>query len=596
MPFAVGPVLKAEMITTARRTRYYVARAVYGLILLGVLWELQRSWDWVQLVSRRYGAFWAGGVGGTPEELRRFAESAFIQFAGVQGFVLLCLIPALVAGVIADDYQRKTLHYLLASRLSSAEIVLGKLGARLLHVGSFVALGLPVVSLLSLYGGLNPEYVVLCYAGTSTTIFFAAGLSMVISVVADRPRDAVVAAYGLLAIWLWVPTALAGVAHAIGGPLFWVGAVNDWLLASNPMVARSELTRGSLMLSRFPAFFRGRFLGHFYEMAALQTGAGLFFLLLAIAGLRPLRGSTWPVAKPKSGWGPRLLRLARSIGRSSLAAPLLQNEILARRRERPPCGDRPMLWKERHARPRGGLRWLSSPIVLIFCSVALGCYFLDVIQPIISEIIAGSPTYRQRTELNVAVRESSIVLTILAMVTVAASASVSVTGEREGDTWSSLATTLLTPGEIIGAKQFGALWNARLPGTALLIVWLMGLLLGGIDPWGFVAASAITLAGAYFVAALGVFISARAQNGNRALLATFLLMFAAGWNWPGLLWQSLALGLQLAGPRFDLSAIPAIGGLPTSFGSGLIASFYAGGAGALTYLSVRRLRALWRVG
>ena len=47
------------------------------------------------------------------------------------------------------------------------------------------------------------------------------------------------------------------------------------------------------------------------------------------------------------------------------------------------------------------------------------------------------------------------------MLTVAAASAVSLTGEREQDTWISLATTLLTPGEIVRAKQFGAVGTAR---------------------------------------------------------------------------------------------------------------------------------------
>ena len=137
-----------------------------------------------------------------PEEIRLFSESTFMAFAQAQLVTLLCLLPALVAGVIADEHQRKTLHYLLASRLSSLEIVLGKLGARLLHVGTFVALGLPVVCLLALYGGLDPRKVGYIYFGTFTTVLAVAGPSMFISVLARRPRDAILAAYALEALWL----------------------------------------------------------------------------------------------------------------------------------------------------------------------------------------------------------------------------------------------------------------------------------------------------------------------------------------------------------------------------------------------------------
>ena len=134
MLFSLGPVMRYELITTSRRRRYYFLRAIYGLLLLAQLSLLFRVWE-----------FHASG-GGHARADPEFAEDAFIQFAGTQGLCLLLLIPALVAGIISDEYQRKTLHYLLASRLSSAEIVLGKLGARLVHVVAFVAVGLPIVA------------------------------------------------------------------------------------------------------------------------------------------------------------------------------------------------------------------------------------------------------------------------------------------------------------------------------------------------------------------------------------------------------------------------------------------------------------------
>jgi ABC-type transport system involved in multi-copper enzyme maturation permease subunit len=114
MMLGLGPVMRYELVTTARRGRYYLARVVYGLCLLGLLWREFAD-------SEQY---YPGG--GTIDQVHQFAESVFVQFAGAQGLTLLFLIPALVAGVIADEHQRKTLHYLLASRLSSAEIVLGK--------------------------------------------------------------------------------------------------------------------------------------------------------------------------------------------------------------------------------------------------------------------------------------------------------------------------------------------------------------------------------------------------------------------------------------------------------------------------------------
>ena len=234
MLFSLGPVMRYELITTSRRRRYYFLRVIYGLLLLFQLWSLFRAWEVQQQPGGRpFPPGWQAPR--SMDEMQAFAEDAFIQFAGVQGLVLMLLIPALVSGIISDEYQRKTLHYLLASRLSSAEIVLGKLAARLVHVVAFVALGLPIVSLLMLYGGLNPVNIFYVYMGTATLVLFVSGFSIAISILARRPRDAILAAYGLGALWLLLPIWLEGVSKFLGGALDWVPAANDAVLLSNPI-------------------------------------------------------------------------------------------------------------------------------------------------------------------------------------------------------------------------------------------------------------------------------------------------------------------------------------------------------------------------
>src|SRR4051812_10300596 len=103
MGWDAGPVLRVELLVTARRGRYYVARVVYGLLLLLTLWSEYLHW-------RGLDPQFA-----TIHNLGLFAESTFIAFAGTQGLALLMLIPALVAGTIADERQRRTLPDLLAT-------------------------------------------------------------------------------------------------------------------------------------------------------------------------------------------------------------------------------------------------------------------------------------------------------------------------------------------------------------------------------------------------------------------------------------------------------------------------------------------------
>ena len=195
----LGPVFNAELLTTARRPRYYVIRFLYGLI---ILFQIYLSYQQLSLAT--------GNGQGTLRirDMAEFGQGVFTSFAVVQAVVVVLLTPALVGGAIADERQRKTLHYLLTSQLTSVEIVVGKLAARLLQVGVLVALGLPVVSLIGLFGGVDFPLLLIVYAATLTTTYFLATASILVSVVSRRPREAISLIYVLELAWLVLPTTL----------------------------------------------------------------------------------------------------------------------------------------------------------------------------------------------------------------------------------------------------------------------------------------------------------------------------------------------------------------------------------------------------
>jgi hypothetical protein len=121
-------------------------------------------------------------------------------------------------------------------------------------------------------------------------------------------------------------------------------------------------------------------------------------------------------------------------------------------------------------------------------------------------------------------------------------------------------------------------------------------LLGAIDLLGFLAAGLLTLLGAWFITSLGVLISSRARNGTRALVATYLIMFATGWIWPSLLGQSLVSGHDLARLRSELGSGRGFAGnaaFEAVVAFAILAAVYAGAAGALTFWSIWRLRTRW---
>ena len=169
----MGPVFHAELLRTSRQRRYYVLRVLYALVLLLLIWTGYERLRWYQPVI-------------STADLAAFASGTFIAFAILQLITILLLVPPVFGGAIADEKQRKTLHYIMASQLTGAEIILDKVLGRSSLLAVFVAIGLPVVSILGLFGGISAEDVVAAYLGTFSTVAFAVSLTVLVSTWARR--------------------------------------------------------------------------------------------------------------------------------------------------------------------------------------------------------------------------------------------------------------------------------------------------------------------------------------------------------------------------------------------------------------------------
>ena len=275
----LGPVFRAELVRTPRRVRYYTLRVVYGSALLFLLW-----------VSYQNLLVTAAIRGGRPriDDFSDFAPKTFTWFGFVQLGTLLLLIPPLFGSVIADEKQRKTLHYLMASQLSSGEIVVDKMAARTLHVGGFVLLGLPVMSILTLFGGVAWDYVVATYLATCSTAFFAASLCILISTYARRVRQAVLVAYVGIIAWLFVPPFADSILSWLYPNFYqWFMPVNDWIEITSPL-GMWTMYRMRTPPALFGAgLFAPGLLELYLWMVGLQVGAGALFILIAARVLRP---------------------------------------------------------------------------------------------------------------------------------------------------------------------------------------------------------------------------------------------------------------------------------------------------------------------
>ncbi len=102
------------------------------------------------------------------------------------------------ATCIAVEKDRRTLDFLLATRLSSTEIVVGKLAAYMLVFLGTLAAGLPIMLLLNQLGGVDGRLILTAYAGIVATGFWLAAFSIWFSATAPDSRRALGRAVSVL--------------------------------------------------------------------------------------------------------------------------------------------------------------------------------------------------------------------------------------------------------------------------------------------------------------------------------------------------------------------------------------------------------------
>lgn len=178
-------------------------------------------------------------------------------------FALLVLAPGLTANAITGERERRTLDLLLTTRLSSAEIVKGKLYARLVPLGGLLLLYLPFAVLCGLKGvpwvavGGTLLFLPLCgLAGTNIGLYC--------STVSRKTATATALAYAIVLGLLMV-----SVGEMLWSVRVWRGSPWDPIL--NPFFTLSGLYSA----------LRGRDLG----LTAWPLGF-LFYGLLALGGPR----------------------------------------------------------------------------------------------------------------------------------------------------------------------------------------------------------------------------------------------------------------------------------------------------------------------
>jgi ABC-type transport system involved in multi-copper enzyme maturation permease subunit len=181
-----------------------------------------RGWRAAAIITG-YLAFLAAvslAVLSNPNAPQSYAEAAtmgktlFTWLAGFQMALIIFVTPASTADAISGERQRQTLDLLLATRLSSPSIVLGKLMAGLAFDVLLILCSLPLFSLVFLFGGVSPDQFVSMFVVFLATTLLLGSMALLISTITRRSGAAMVISM-LCTLGLTVGLALVSVYLAV---------------------------------------------------------------------------------------------------------------------------------------------------------------------------------------------------------------------------------------------------------------------------------------------------------------------------------------------------------------------------------------------
>ena len=493
----IGPVLRQELLLGGRRQRLYVFRWIYAGWLLALL-----LYCWVEVKSKeaeRFRLIFLGGNGASNWRLPEISEPEavgvlFVNLFLYQQLLFLGLVlPALVAGAITDEKRSGTLQYLLTAQLDARHIILGKLLARSAIVGLLALTGLPLFALLAGFSGVEPLALGLVIVILVVLLVALAAAAMLLSVWSRTTVDAVVGMYFLelmLALVVW----------------------GCGLTSFNPL----SLMEPARVSSASPDV--GEVGRRLLVFCAGWLGFGGLCFGLAVSRLRPAY----------------VRQLEGSLSPSAFWYAV----------EREPVADDPIHWRERHVEGLAPLRtlrrfpaWLGV-VLIAAASTASSLLILWIALPAtgtVADVFRAAARFDMvRLQEMLPGAETgfliqSIVIMILATLTVGVRCSGAVTSEREKQTWDSLLTSPLPARELIGGKLWGvagaSYWYLLAAASPAVILSVLAGLLAFF--WTLLWLG-VTVLAMYCVGAAGLYCSVRAKSSWRSLLATLALAYGGG--------------------------------------------------------------------
>ena len=474
-----------------------------GLVLLGMVFTWQPG-----LASRN------SGQNVSIQSLATYGQMLFFTIVTIELSLVLLAAPAATAGAVCVDKARGTLDHMLATDLSNAEIVLGKLGVRLIPVLGLIVCLVPLSALTGLLGGIDPLALFGSFLTSVACAVLGCSLAMALSVWGRKTHEVLMVTYLLIIVWLSSPVLVMILAFTLGAarPASVPQYLRDWVELANPYV-----------LVYLPYTRPGR--------AGVLTYVGFAACCFCVSGLLAMLAAyrVRAVAIKQAG--------RASTPRRNRFSGVFSRPAWLPRLPGPSLDGNPVLWREwQRFRPSRLLR------VAWFLYTALGLIWVVI-------ALRSTANMRMRGEIVIIMAAFQVAVGLLLL---SVSAATSLAEERVRGSLDILLSTPLSTFSILVGKWWGAFRLA--PHVILWPAILGGVLLWDGGNWfGYFLLIGLMLAYCMVIASLGLALATWISRLGRAVASCvgIVVGFSVGW-----------LILVISVTSRDFVGIPLIMGSP----------------------------------
>lgn len=135
------------------------------------------------------------------ESFLLFSMMTYIQLG-----LILFITPGLTAGTISTEREKQTLNILLTTAQTSFQIIFGKMTSSIAFLLLMIVSGLPIYSLVFLYGGVDPLQIVVIFLFYFLTLLSIGSIGVMYSTIIRKTIVSMIVTYGTM-IFLSVVTA-----------------------------------------------------------------------------------------------------------------------------------------------------------------------------------------------------------------------------------------------------------------------------------------------------------------------------------------------------------------------------------------------------